>query len=193
MDIRRIVVIDEEIQRESGRPVEPPTRRVAACAVLANPLAGRPAQDDLDEMVELSVEVGTILTRRALWALGDLRPTGYGKAVVVGTNGDLEHGAAMIHVRMGLAMRREIGGGKALIPGLAKVAGPGTPVDMAFCDRDDAWVYDRMDAMEVCVPGAPKPDEILLIVGLEAGNRPNARVQGPNPAQAAAAAGGRKK
>ena len=58
MEIRRIVVIEEEIRREAGRAVEPPTRKVAACAVLANPLAGQPAQDDLEELVELSVEVG---------------------------------------------------------------------------------------------------------------------------------------
>ena len=188
MEIRRIVVIEEETRRVAGRSVDPPTRKVAACAVLANPLAGRPAQDDLEELVELSVEVGATLTEQALRAL-DREPTAYGKAVIVGVDGDPEHGAAMIHVRMGLAMRRGIGGGKELIPGMAKTGGPGTSVDMALCNRDDAWVYDEMDGMEVSVPGAPRPDEIVLIVGLAAGGRPNARVQGPNPAQAAAAAG----
>lgn len=188
MELRSIVVIDQETQREAGRAVDPPTRKVAACAVLANPLAGRAAQDDLEELVDLSVEVGTILTARALSALGDREPSAYGKAVIVGTAGDREHGAAMIHVRLGLAMRRGIGGGKALIPGTKKVAGPSASIDLIFGDLEDGWEYDTMDAMEVTVPGAPKPDEIVLVVGFAAGGRPNARVRGATAEQAAAAA-----
>lgn len=188
MDIRRIVVIDQETDREAGRVVDPPTRQVAACAVIANPLAGQVARDDLSELVDLSVEVGTMLTERALRALGGQRPTAYGKAVIVGTGGDREHGAAMIHVRLGLAMRRGAGGGPALIPGVAKIAGPGAAVDLVFGDLHDGWEYDTMDAMEVSVPGAPKADEIVLIVGFATGGRPNARVRGATAAQAAEAA-----
>jgi len=185
MEIRSIVVIDQETTREAGRVVDPPTRKVAACAVIANPLAGRPAQDDLDELVALSVEVGTILTERALRALGDRKPSAYGKAVIVGTAGDREHGAAMIHVRLGLAMRRGIGGGPALIPGLKKVAGPGSAIDLVFGAVEDPWDYDAMDAMEIAVPGAPKPDEIVLIVGFASGGRPNARIHGASAKQVA--------
>jgi hypothetical protein len=188
MEIRSMVVIDQETHREAGRAVDPPTRKVAACAVLANPFAGRGAQDDLEELVALSVEVGAILTQRALSALGDRKPSAYGKAVIVGTDGDREHGAAMIHVRLGLAMRRGIGGGTALIPGTKKVAGPGASIDLVFGDLEDPWEYDTMDTMEVAVPGAPKPDEIVLAVGLSAGGRPNARVRGATAEQAAAAA-----
>jgi Amino acid synthesis len=186
-DIRRVVVIDEETWAEAGRAVSPPTRKVAACAVLANPLAGRPAQDDLEPLMALSVEVGTLLARRALAALGG-PPTAYGKAVIVGTAGDREHGAALIHPRLGLAMRRVIGGGRALIPGTEKVAGPGAAIDLVFGGLDDAWEYDAMDAMEVAVAGAPTPDEVVLVVGLAAGGRPNARVRGATPDEVAAAA-----
>ena len=186
MEIRQIVIIDHETWREAGREVAPPTRKVAACAVIANPFAGKPAQDDLAPMVELSVEVGTILTERALRALGDLKPSAYGKAVIVGTAGDREQGAAMIHARLGLAMRRGVGRGLALIPGIKKVAGPDAAIDLPFGDIDDGWGYDTMDAMEVSVPGAPKPDEIVLIVGFAAGGRPNARIRGAAPEQVAA-------
>lgn len=190
MELRRVVLIDEETWREAGRTVEPPTRRVAACAVLVNPLAGRAARDDLNEMIELSIEAGKLLTARALRVLGDRRPTAYGKAVVVGTAGDLEQGAAMIHPRLGLTMRGVLGGGKALIPGNAKVGGPGTAVDLVFGGLDDAYHYDSMDTLALALPGAPKPDEVLLIVGLAAGGRPNARVRGASPAEVAAAARG---
>ena len=188
MEIRSITVIDQETHREAGRAVGPPTRKVAACGVIANPLAGPDARDDLSELVDLSVGVGTVLTERALRALGDRKPSAYGKAVIVGTAGDREHGAAMIHVRLGLAMRRGIGGGTALIPGTKKVAGPGATIDLLFGDLENAWEYDTMDAMEVSVPGAPKPDEIVLVVGFAAGGRPNARVRGATAEQAAEAA-----
>ena len=111
MSIRQIVLIDQEVRSEGGRETRLPTRRVAACAALVNPFAGAPPLDDHGELVDLSVEVGSLLTARALNALDDLKPCGYGKAALVGTAGDLEHGAAMIHVRAGLAMRKGVGGG----------------------------------------------------------------------------------
>src|SRR5579862_3597037 len=122
---RQIMTISQDVISEGGRELTAPCRRVAACGVLSNPHAGRPPIDDFSGLVDLSVEAGTVLTGRALEALGPLKPRGYGKAVIVGTAGDLEHGAAMIHVRIGLAMRQGAGGGAALIPGNAKVGGPG--------------------------------------------------------------------
>ena len=183
MEIRQIIMIEHETCRQTGRPVDPPARKVAACAVIANPFAGRPAQDDLTTLVDLSAEVGMLLTERALRRL-DARPSAYGKAAIVGSAGDREHGAAMIHVRLGLAMRRGIGGGAALIPGVEKLANPGAAVDLVFGGVEDGWDYDAMDSMEISIPGAPKPDEIVLIVGFATG-RPNARIQGASAEQVA--------
>jgi hypothetical protein len=186
MDIRSITVIDKETHREGERAVAPPARKVAACAVLRNPLAGEGLEAaDLAPLVELSVEAGTLLTGRALDALAGLQPRAYSKGVIVGLGGALEHGAAMIHVRIGLAMRRGVGRGLALIPGTKKVAGPGAAIDLLFGGIDDAWDYDAMDAMEVSVPGAPAPDEVVLIVAFATG-RPNARIKGASPDQVAA-------
>jgi hypothetical protein len=149
MKIRQIVLVDQEVRSEGGRELARPTRRVAAAAVLENPLAGKPPADDLAPLVELSVQAGELLTGRAVGALRPLKPRGYGKAALVGTAGDLEHGAAMIHVRIGLAMRQGAGGGPALIPGNAKVGAPGTPIDVVFGGIEDAWDYDAMDTMQL--------------------------------------------
>lgn len=184
-NIREIVLIDQEVRSEGGRETATRTRRVAACAVLANPVAGAPPLDDHSVLVDLSVEVGTLLTERALRALDGLKPRGYGKAALVGTAGDLEHGAAMIHVRIGLVMRKGIGGGPALIPGNAKVGAPGSLIDVIFGGIEDAWDYDAMDTMQVTIPDAPKPDEILLVVAFLAGGRPNACVKGASQQQVA--------
>lgn len=177
MEIREIHVFAQEIARHSERSVSPPALRAAACAVLANPGAGRPAADDFEAYVTASVAVGEILARRALDALGARAPTAYGKGVLVGEAGDLEQGAAMIHCRIGLAMRAAVKAGRALIPGNAKLAAPGTTLDIVLGGIDDGWNYDAMDTMEIRVPGAPRAGEIVLAVAFATG-RPNARIRG---------------
>lgn len=183
MTLRQVVLIDQEVHSEGGRQLETPTRRVAACAVLDNPFAGREAVDDLEELVALSEQAGDLLANRALDALAPLEPHGYGKAALVGTGGDLEHGASMIHVRLGLSMRKALRDGPALIPGNAKVGAPGTPIDVIFGGIADSWDYDAMDTMTVGVPDAPRPNEILLVVAFLSGTRPGARVAGASPEQ----------
>ena len=185
MKFREITVVAQELFSEGGRELASPCKRVAACGVLHNPHAGQAAIDDFSGLVDLSVAAGEVLTAEALASLAPLKPRGYGKGVIVGTAGDLEHGASMIHVRIGLAMRKGAAGGPALIPGNAKVGGPGTAIDIIFGGIEDSWDYDAMDTMTVSVADAPKPDEILLIVAFLGGTRPNARIKGAPPAQVA--------
>src|ERR1700730_2671940 len=110
MSIRKTVTLVEEINSEYGAPANPPLRRVAIAAVFDNPLAGKAAGGDLKPLIDNSVELGGSLTKTALAALGaspaELRA--YTKAALVGIGGDLEHGAAMIHPRLGMAVRRAI-------------------------------------------------------------------------------------
>ena len=183
MKLRSITIVCQDILSEGGREVSGASRRVAACGVLHNPFAGHGPIDDFSELVDLSMEAGELLTTRALAALSPVKPRGYGKAALVGTAGDLEHGASMIHVRIGLAMRTAVGGGPALIPGNARVGGPGNPIDVIFGGLEDAWDYDAMDTMTVSVADAPKPDEIMLVVAFLGGTRPNARIRGASQAQ----------
>jgi hypothetical protein len=181
MDIRKIVVFEEEIAVENGTRLPVPLRRVAVGAVLKNPLARKPVGTDLAPLIDLSVKIGEMLTTRALALIGDAKQLrAYSKAALVGTDGDLEHGAAMIHARIGMAMRSTLKRGRVLIPGNAKVAGPGAHIDMIFGPIDEGWDLDAMDTMPVMVADAPRSDEILLLVGYAAGSRPHARSKGPD-------------
>src|SRR5206468_338627 len=120
MELRKTLVIDEEVRSENGARLAAPLRRVAAGAVLKNPLCGQPVGSDLKPLIDISVALGEQLSARALALLG--APNGlraYGKAALVGIAGDLEHGAAMIHPRLGMAMRQAIRRGRVLIPGNA--------------------------------------------------------------------------
>jgi hypothetical protein len=183
MDVRKTAVFFEEINSEYGAPISPPLRRVAVGAVFKNPLAGQPAGADLKPLITLSLELGESMTKRAMSALGDAKLRSYTKGAIVGTAGDLEHGAALIHPRMGMAMRKTIKRGRVLIPGHAKVGAPGTPIDLLLGPIDEGWDLDAIDSMQVAIVDAPRPDEIVLLVGYGAGPRANARCKGPDQAE----------
>ena len=115
--IRKLVTFVEEVRREMDRPIEPPVRRAAAIAVIANPFAGRYVED-LTPLMEIGEELGALLTERAVAALGieGTAAESYGKAAAVGENGELEHAAAILHPKMGTPVRKVLGKGAALIP-----------------------------------------------------------------------------
>jgi len=181
VEVRKIVVQVEETLREAGRVVDPPTRKAVAAAVVANPLAGR-YESDLDELEALGAEVGGLLARRAVEALGDAADevTAYGKAAIVGTDGELEHAAAIMHPRFGAPVRAAVGHGDDIIPSTKKVAAPGASITMPITNKDDIWSFDEMDAAELSVPDAPRPDEVVVFVALATGGRPHARVRKPS-------------
>ncbi len=174
MDIRRTLLIKETIAFEGGLPAVSPVTRVAACAVIANPLAGV-TTDDLAALVPLGADLGAYLGRTASEALG-AQTVSYGKGAIVGTSGDLEHAAGIIHPRMGKPMRDAIGGGQAVIPSNVKVAAAGASIDIPLGHKDDVWSFDEIDTMTIMVPGAPRPDEIVVVVVMANGGRPRPRV-----------------
>lgn len=178
--IRKFVCFEEEVRLQQGVVLDEPLTRIVVGAVFKNPLASAGATADLTALIDLSEKLGEVLTRRALNRIGasdGLRA--YGKAVLVGVDGDLEHGAAMIHPRLGMAMRSTLRRGKVLIPGNAKVATAGTAVDVLFGPLDEGWDLDAMDTMPIQVADSPQADEILLLVAYATGPRPNARSKGP--------------
>ncbi len=184
MDVRKTLIFQEEIAIENGHPLESPLRRIVVGSVLKNPLAQQPVGADLQPLIDISVELGEKMTRSALSLIGDsgaLRS--YTKGAMVGLKGDLEHGAVMIHARLGMAMRRTLRRGRVIIPGNAKVVAPGATMDLVFGPIDEAWDLDASDTMSIGVGDAPRPDEILLLVGYATGPRPHARSKGPDQSE----------
>jgi hypothetical protein len=181
LNVRKYVVFEEQVLAESGLAVSPALTRVVVGAVAPNPLAGEPAPADNTPLVALSEALGEDLTRRALERIGDAASIrAYGKAALIGTSGDLEHGAALIHPRLGMAMRATLRRGRVIIPGNAKVGSAGTPIDLVLGPLDEGWDLDAFDTFTVCVADGPRPDELLLLVGYATGPRPNARSKGPS-------------
>ena len=99
----------------------------------------------------------------------------YGKAALVGVMGDLEHGGAMIHPKLGAPMRAAVGGGQSVIPSNAKIGSPGTSIDIPLGHKDNPWSFDHFDTLTVMIADAPRPDEIVLCVAYADGGRPHPR------------------
>jgi len=177
--IRKIVTFVEETRTEMGKPVNPPTRRAAAAAVIENPFAGNYVED-LTELMEIGEELGALLTERAVAALGipGTSAESYGKAAAVGENGELEHAAAILHPKLGAPVRKTLGKGAALIPSSKKRGGPGVALDIPLGHKDAAFVRSHFDGMEIRVNDAPRPNEILVAIAVTDSGRPLPRVGG---------------
>jgi hypothetical protein len=177
--IRKLIVSVEETRQEMGKAVEPPTRKAAAVAVIENPFAGQYVQD-LKPLMDIGEELGELLTRRCVAALGidGGKAESYGKAAIVGEQGELEHAAAILHPQMGKPVRAVLTKGAALIPSAKKQGGPGTPIDVPLGHKDAAFVRSHFDAIEVRIADAPRANEILVAIAVTDSGRPLPRIGG---------------
>ena len=178
-NIRKLIVQVDEIRTEMGQQVTPPTRRALAMAVIANPCAGR-FVDNLDELIAIGEELGTLLGDKCVQALG-IAPGAahsYGKAAIVGEGGELEHAAAILHPKLGAPLRKAVEKGAALVPSAKKMGTLGTAIDVPLGHKDAAFVRSHFDAMEARVSDAPRAGEIVVAVVVTDSGRPLPRIGG---------------
>ena len=178
-EIRTVYTIVEETFADGKAILETPTRKAACAVVFKNPFAGR-YEEDLSLLSDWSEELGDMLTKKAVKALGidPDKVESYGKASISGLAGEREHCAALMHPALGKPIRANVGGGKALLPSAKKLGGPGCAIDLPLGHKDAAFVRSHFDAMEVRIPDAPREDELVLIVGVTDSGRPAPRVGG---------------
>jgi hypothetical protein len=176
--VRKKVTCIEEIFHEGGPQADKPLRRAAALAVIRNPFAGKyvaSIEGYMDDLKPLGLEMAHNLVA----ALGGRSEAieGYGKGAIVGSAGEIEHGA-LWHVPGGYAMREVLGGAKAIVASTKKVGAPGTRLDVPVTHINASYVRSHFDAMEVGINDAPRADEILLVLVMTTGPRVHARVGG---------------
>ncbi len=179
MKLRKIVTIVEETIREMGREVIPPARKAAAVAVLENPFSGQYVED-LTELMNIGEELGGMLGKKCLDALniGPEKAESYAKACIVGTDGELEHAAAILHPKLGKPFRDALGRGLALIPSVKKRGAAGCTVDVPINHKDAAFIRSHFDGMTVCVEDAPRSDELMVVLVVTDSGRPLPRIGG---------------
>lgn len=178
-EIRKIAVWVEETHIEIGKAISPPTRKAVAVAVIANPFAGK-FVEDLTPLMDIGAELGGFLGDKCVTALGitPAEAESYGKAAMVGENGELEHAAAILHPKLGGPLRVAVEKGAALVPSSKKMGGPGQVLDVPLGHKDAAYVRSHFDGIEVRLNDAPRADEILVAVAVTDSGRPLPRVGG---------------
>ena len=181
-EIRKIVTTIDEVSFEGFKELEQPIKTVSVAAVIKNPFAGA-YTENLEELSEVGEWLGDYLSKIAAKLL-DGKVDTYGKGAIIGLNGELEHGAAILHPKLGKPMREAIGGGKSIIPSAKKSGPAGTALDVPLHFVDAAFVRTHYGAMEVRIPDAPKCDEIVVALAFSDGGRPHPRIGGLTKAEA---------
>ncbi|MBN9672234.1 amino acid synthesis family protein [Roseibium aggregatum] len=176
--IRKTAIVLEEIFHEGGPAAETPLRRAAILTVIKNPFAGSYVEDIAGFMDDLK-PLGVDMAKRLVEVLGGDASVveGYGKGAIVGTAGELEHGA-LWHVPGGYSMREILPTSNAIVPSTKKIGGPGTRLDVPVTHCNASYVRSHFDAMEVGLADGPKSDEIMLVLVMTTGPRIHARVGG---------------
>lgn len=174
--LRKRSLTIETVFHEGGPPSGKPLRIAAACAVIRNPYAGRHEPDLMPFMAELR-SLGTSLAEELAAALGKDTVEAYGKAAIVGVNGELEHGAVW-HEAGGWAMRQVLGEPKAIVPAAKAVAATGYRLMVPLHYIHAAYVRSHFNTVEVGIQDAPRPDEILFALAMADGGRIHSRLGG---------------
>jgi Amino acid synthesis len=176
--IRKTCLAVETILSDGGRDARQPAKLIMAAAVLRNPWAGMGFVDDLKPAIHaVAPELGELLTAMILDAAGGAdRVEGYGKAAVVGLNGELEHASALIHtLRFGNHYRQAVGARTYLA--FTNVRGPANcPVMIPLMDKHDEGRRSHYQTVHFAIPDAPGADEIVVALGASTGGRPHHRI-----------------
>lgn len=175
--VRKSVTITEEVHSEGGRAVEPVARTAVALVVIQNPWAGKGFVDDLGPLTdEVAPELGALLAARVVAALG-APVEAYGKAAIVGLDGEIEHGSALVHTLLFGDHLRRAARASTLLPAVEKRAGAGATFDIPLKHVTDQSVRSHHQSVEARVADAPRADEIVIGLAAAAQGRPQARLR----------------
>jgi hypothetical protein len=176
-EIRKIVTYDEEVLIEGFRRADPAWRMFAVAAVLRNPWAGRYVDDLKTEIHAYGPVLGALLTDRMVALAGSgAAIEAYGKAAVVGLDGEVEHASGLIHtLRFGNAYRQAVAAKSYL--SFTNTRGPANaPIMVPLMDKNDAGRRSHYLTIQFAIPDAPRADEIVVVLGGATSGRPHHRI-----------------
>lgn len=175
--VRKHILNIEQIFHEGGPNQATPALRGSVIAVIENPFAGEYVEE-IEWFMEALKPLGLKMASDLIAALGGAEKIeGYGKGAIIGSAGELEHGA-LWHVPGGYAMRETLGDAKAIVPSAKKVAAIGASLDVPITHINASYVRSHFDAIEIRCNDAPRANEMLLVLAMTTGARVHARVGG---------------
>ena len=176
--IRKTLLHVETTLIEGGREAPKPLKLIAAMAVVKNPWAGRGFVEDLKpEIHAVAPILGELLTKMIIETAGSGEAVeAYGKAAVVGLDGEVEHASALIHtLRFGNHYRTAVGAKSYLA--FCNTRGPANaPIMIPLMDKNDEGRRSHYLTIQCAIPDAPTADEIVVALGASIGGRPHHRI-----------------
>ncbi|GAA3732670.1 amino acid synthesis family protein [Salinactinospora qingdaonensis] len=173
--VRKIVEIVHETGRENGRPLQRPHRVAMVGAVIDTPYPAEYTEDLVTTADAIGAEIGELVGPRCVRALGE-DVEAFGKAALVGTGGEVEHGSALIHnLRFGNVFR-DAAAGTELLPAAEKIGPTGAAIDIPLKHKLDAKTRSHHQTVTFQVADAPLPREIVVVCAASNTGRPLARL-----------------
>ena len=178
LSIRKIVSYTEETRIEGGREASPPVVMAAVAAVIQNPWAGQGFVEDLrTEILAIGPVLGDEMVPRLLDLVdGADNVEAYGKAAMVGLNGEIEHASGMIHtLRFGNKFRDAVKGTSYLSFTNTRCSA-GSKISIPMMHIHDAGMRSHYLTLEFNIEDAPNVDEIVVALGVATRGRPDHRI-----------------
>lgn len=170
--------VEDTLATESGIAADGDAlRKFVLAACIRNPYAGRHVQD-LGEWIKASPALGEEFGRRATQAADGRAIVSYGKACLVGVDGEYEHGNALLTNPAANPVRAALGGAKSWVPSTGKRGGPGSSIDIPLAHKDALYVRSHYDTITASFADAPNRDELLLCWAFATRGRLQARLGG---------------
>lgn len=176
-EIRKIVTFEEETLIEGFKAADKPLRMFAVAAVIKNPWAGRFVEDLKPEIHAYGPVLGEMMTQRMLDLAGGAdKIEAYGKAAVVGMNGEVEHASGLIHtLRFGNHYRQALQAKSYL--SFTNTRGPANATIMVpMMEINDVGSRAHYLTLQFAIPDAPAADEVVVVLGGATGGRPHHRI-----------------
>lgn len=170
--------VEDTLAGETGAAADgAPLRKIVIAACIHNPFAGRYVQD-LSSWIEPSPELGREFGRRIREAAQGQAIESYGKACLVGIDGEYEHGNALLTNPAANPVRDGVGGGKSWVPSTGKRGSPGTAIDIPLAHKDALYVRSHYDTLTAQFSDGPNRDEVIVAWAFATRGRLNARLGG---------------
>lgn len=178
LGLRKLVLYREELVTEAGRRPDRPAQQATVAAVLRNPWVGTGPTTDLSEATpRVAPLLARLLTDRLVAALGGVDAIeAFGKAAIVGLDGEIEHGGALIHTPYFGNLVREWLGGESIICFADTRAAAGESLVVPMWHKTAAATRSHYQTVTARVPDAPRADEIVVIAAASTGPRPHPRI-----------------
>ena len=177
LKIRKFVTYSENVHIEGFKKTDKPLHIFAVAAVITNPWAGKFVEDLRPEIQAFAPLLGEQLTTKILkLAGGPDQIEAYGKAAVVGTEGEIEHASALTHtLRFGNFYRNAVEAKSYLVFTNTRSPANG-PIMIPLMHKHDPGQRSHYHTIQFSISDAPSANEIVIALGGANGGRPHHRI-----------------